>query len=141
LKDFGYEEFLPLRKIRQLGGGLFSHTPLFPGYTLCKIDLTNGPKLYHVPGFIRIVGAGKSPIPIENHEIEAIKKIHQSCLDFCPCAFGTPGEKVRITRGPLAGIDGIIENCKNRQIVVSVSLLRRAVAVAIEPEWLTYFTS
>jgi hypothetical protein len=43
---------------------------------------------------------------------------------------------VRIEDGPLAGLEGIlVETPKRQRVVVSLTLLRRSVAVAIERHW------
>ena len=51
-------------------------------------------------------------------------------------AFLEVGRRVRLEDGPLAGLEGLlIEKRKQNRLVVSVSLLRRSVAVEIERNW------
>jgi hypothetical protein len=46
------------------------------------------------------------------------------------------GEKVRIEIGPLAGVEGILQNLKGAsRLIVPVSLLQRSVSVVIEESW------
>ncbi len=44
------------------------------------------------------------------------------------------GQKIRIEKGPLRGLEGILVKKEGWQIVISVELLRRAVAVEIDPD-------
>jgi transcription antitermination factor NusG len=102
------------------------------------LDWNHGPKLYSIPGIIRAVGTRKGPIPIPETEINAIKQVVQSPLDYQPCPFGKTGDIVFVAKGPLAGIHGIVEHCSAQQIVISVPLLHRSVAVTVDPSWLVF---
>ena len=88
------------------------------------------------PGVIGIVGAGKTPVPIDDEEIEAVRAILRSGLAVQPWPLLRVGSKVYIEGGPLAGLEGIVTNTdKVYRLVVSVSLLQRSVAVEIDREW------
>jgi len=138
LQHLGQEAFLPFSHRLTNDERLDSvkPPPLFTGYTFCRIDWNNGPKLYKIPGFIHVVGSGKKPIPILEKEIAAVRQIAQSRVSCEPVPFGRPGDFVRLTSGPLAGMQGMLERLTPKRVIVSVSLLRRSVAVAVEPEWL-----
>jgi hypothetical protein len=46
------------------------------------------------------------------------------------------GQRVRLQAGPLAGVEGILVAAgKQERVVVSITLLRRSVAVAMERDW------
>jgi hypothetical protein len=46
------------------------------------------------------------------------------------------GQRVRLAEGPLAGLEGfLVEVRKQHRIIVSVSLLKRSVAVEIDRDW------
>jgi hypothetical protein len=48
------------------------------------------------------------------------------------------GQRVRLDEGPLTGIEGILlGTSKKDRLIVSVTLLKRSVAVAIERHWVT----
>jgi len=137
LHEHGQDTFLPTYKKAAQGAHDSSReAPLFPGYVFCRFNWERGPKLYLIPGVIRAVGMGKTPLLIENDEIEAIRRVAESRTESAPCPFGTPGTPVRVVKGPLAGIEGVVEKPFARQIVISVSLLRRSVSVKVDPEWL-----
>ena len=137
LREHGQESFLPTYKKHGPGGHNTSReAPLFPGYVFCQVDWERGFKLYLIPGIIGAVGMGKKPLAIENDEIEAIRRIAENRMDSEPCPFGVPGTPVRVIKGPLAGIEGIVVKPLAGEIVISISLLRRSVAINIDPECL-----
>jgi len=88
------------------------------------------------PGVRGIVGAGKTPVPIADHEIDAIRAVVSSGLNAQPSPYLRAGTRVEITQGPLAGLEGII-TCTGKacRLVVSVNLLQRSVAVEIDRDW------
>lgn len=139
LRDKGYEEFFPLYRARRRWSDRIKELelPLFPGYLFCRFYL--GDRLLPIlttPGVISVVGAGKTPVPIDDDEIEAIRAILRSGLAAQPWPLLRVGSKVFIERGPLTGLEGIITNTdKVYRLVVSVSLLQRSVAVEIDREW------
>ena len=134
----GCEAYLPLYRcghrwsdrVKQLD------LPLFPGYLFCRFDVRDRLPILTTPGVISIVGAGKTPVPVDDEEIEAIRAILRSGLAAQPWPFLRVGSKVYVEGGPLAGVEGIIANTdKVYRLVVSVSLLQRSVAVEINREW------
>jgi transcription antitermination factor NusG len=139
LRGKGYEEFLPLYRSRRRWSDRFKELelPLFPGYLFCRFDVTDRLlPILTTPGVIGIVGAGKTPIPVDDEEIEAIRAILRSGLAARPWPFLQVGSKVYIERGPLTGMEGIIANAdKVYRLIVSVNLLQRSVAVEIDREW------
>ena len=135
----GYEELLPLYHCRRQWSDRIKalELPLFPGYMFCRFDASDRLlPILTTPGVIGIVGAGKTPVPVENEEIAAIRAVLRSGLAAGPSPFLTVGSKVYVERGPLAGLEGIIVRTgKNHRLVVSISLLQRSIAVEIDPQW------
>src|SRR5947209_3656012 len=86
LRGNGQESFLPTYRKEGPGGHSCSReSPLFPGYVFCRIDWERGPRLYLIPGIICAVGMGKKPLPIEDDEIEAIRRITEYRMASEPC--------------------------------------------------------
>ena len=140
VRNKGFEEFLPLYKsCHRWSDRLKSaESPLFPGYTFCRIDPNFRLPILTIPGALHFIGIGKVPVPIEDSEIAAIQKAVRSVLPAEPWAYLSVGQLVRLDDGPLAGLEGmLIETRKQYRIVVSVSLLQRSVAVEIERNWVT----
>ena len=135
----GYETLLPLYKsVRRWSDRVKTlEAPLFPGYLFCRFN-SQGRLLPVVqsPGVLGIVGAGRTPIPIEDEEIAALQIMLRSGIDPEPMPYLKAGSKVLIERGPLAGLQGIVVQHLNRwRVVVSVELLQRSVAAEIERSW------
>jgi transcription antitermination factor NusG len=73
------------------------------------------------------------PQPVDDREIEAIQTVVSSGLQAEPWPYLEIGQKIRIEQESLNGLEGILINFKgNHRIVVSVSLLRRSVALEID---------
>jgi transcription antitermination factor NusG len=69
-------------------------------------------------------------------EIESIQQIVLSRLPAAPHTYFTAGQTVRISEGPLAGVEGRIISLDNgHQLIVSVTLLQRSVSVRIDSRW------
>jgi transcription antitermination factor NusG len=138
LRTKGYEEFLPQYsdKRRSPSGVREVSLPLFPGYVFCRLDLNQRilPVLT-TPGVIGLVGVGRTPIPVEDAEVDAIK----TAVEFGqiePYPRLAVGQTVEMTNGPLAGCEGIVVKVRNSwRLVISVTLLQRSIAVEIDRDW------
>jgi transcription antitermination factor NusG len=135
----GYEELLPLYRSRRRWSDRVKELelPLFPGYLFCRFNPSDRlMPILATPGVVNIVGAGKTPIPVDEDEIEAIRAILRSGLRTEPWPLLQLGSTVRIDAGPLEGFEGIVINTdKICRLIVSVGLLQRSVAVEINREW------
>jgi transcription antitermination factor NusG len=85
------------------------------------------------PGVTGMVSAGRTPIPVPDKELEAVRAVVAYGLDAQPWPYLDVGSKVSIAYGPLAGLEGVIASTdKMDRFVVSVTLLQRSVAVEID---------
>jgi transcription antitermination factor NusG len=136
----GIEEFLPVYQARRRWSDRMKTVefPLFPGYVFCRFNPQDRLPVLSIPGALHLVGVGKVPVPLEDAEIAAIQAAVQSGLSTEPWPFLELGQRVRLEDGPLAGIEGIfVGDSKQQRVVVSITLLRRSVAVSIERDWVT----
>jgi transcription antitermination factor NusG len=79
------------------------------------------------------VSSGGQPIAIPTHEINAIQQVVNSGVHLEPHPFLKIGERVRIKRGPLAGLQGLLVRQRNiYRLVLSVEMLGRAAAVEVD---------
>jgi transcription antitermination factor NusG len=140
LTEKGYEVFLPTCKSRRQRSDRYVtlELPLFPGYLFCRCAGPHISSVLNTCGVLRVLGTRESPAVVNEEEIRHLATVTRAKLDLQPCAFIT-GQKVRIHRGPLCGVEGIITGLDSRRqkVVVSISLLQRSAAVSLEPEWLT----
>ena len=135
LSGKGYQTFLPTYKAAKGGKGKSreAELALFPGYVFCNFDAHKRLPILVTPGVISVVGQGRIPQPVDDREIEAIQTVVASGLQAEPWPYLEIGQKIRIQQDSLNGLEGILINFKgNHRIVVSVSLLRRSVALEID---------
>jgi transcription termination/antitermination protein NusG len=133
LKSKGYESFLPTY-VKVHRNKKFE-LPLFPGYVFCRFETSNTLPVLTIPGVFSIIGKGRDPEPISEVDIEAIRRMVGSGLTLCPWPYVFRGQEVRLTSGPMRGIQGVVVDASNeRWLVVSVQLLQRSVAVKVERE-------
>jgi transcription antitermination factor NusG len=131
----GYETFLPTYKMKRLWNGRTKETsaPLFPGYVFCRFDVQKRLPVLITPGVIAVVGRGKTPLPVDDKEMDAVQKAVSCGLPAEPWPFLELGQRVRIESESLMGLEGILVSFKgNQRIILSVSLLRRSVALEID---------
>ena len=70
------------------------------------------------PGVVRVIGGCGRPEPIPDHEIEAIQKLISTTLPYDSYPYLREGMRVRIIRGPLEGVEGILVHKNKKQRVV-----------------------
>lgn len=139
LRVRGLESFLPCYRQTHRWSDRFKEidVPLFPGYVFCEFDPLNRLPVLTVPGVIHVVGTGKNPAPVDEHEIAALQAAVKSGFPARPWPFLEVGQKVKIACGPLAGVEGILLGFRGQQrqrIVLSITLLQRSVAVEMDGE-------
>src|SRR5262245_25205815 len=134
LEEKGYEVFYPTyTTTRQWSDRIKSLSlPLFPGYVFCRFNLHSRLPVLVTPGVNQVVGAGKTPITVDESELLSIRRVLESGVAAQPWPYLKVGEPVSIENGPLEGMTGIVTRIKNSyRLVVSVSLLMRSVAVEL----------
>ena len=139
LQGKGLETFLPTyEEPRQWSDRIkVAELPLFPGYLFCRLNGERRMPILSTPGVRKIVSFGKTPVPVPEDEIEAVQQFIKSKLKIQPWPFLEIGQKVRIQKGPLAGVDGILQEFRgNYRVVVSISLLQRSVAAELDGTWI-----
>jgi transcription termination/antitermination protein NusG len=137
LEAKGYETLLPTYKKRRryASRSKESHLPLFPGYVFCRFNLLIRLPILTTSGVTGIVGAGSSPLPVDEAEMYSLRSAIRARAQLQPCSFWVAGQKVRITDGSLEGVEGIIVRVKsNPSLVLSISLLQRSVLLEIDPD-------
>lgn len=144
LEQKGYTAFLPTYQTRNRWSDRTKviDRPLFPGYLFCRFDQTDRLPILVTPGVVGVVGVGKTPMPVAEREIEAIQAVLRSGLPATPWPYVTVGQRLLIERGPLSGIEGILQEIKNSfRFIVSVNLLQRSVAAEVDASWVRPISS
>jgi transcription antitermination factor NusG len=138
LRELGYQQFVPSYKTEHRWSDRKKEVDrlLFPGYVFCKLDPSDRLPVLQAPGVVDLVGFGKVPAPLAEQEIESIRRMVQSGLLVMPWPFLERGHRVLIERGPLTGVEGILDEVKGKyRLVVSVNLLQRSVSAEIDRNW------
>jgi transcription antitermination factor NusG len=134
----GYDPYLPLyRKRTQWSDRVKDlECALFPGYVFCPLDLAHRHALLSTPGVVSLVGFGGTAVPIPASEIESVRTAVSSGLPSVPWPFIKEGDRVRVCRGSMKGLEGLLVQDRGRcRVLVSVELLQRSIAVEIDRDW------
>jgi len=82
---------------------------------------------------VNIVSFDGDIVPIPEHEIEGIRRLVESDLQFDPCPMIREGMMVEVTHGPLKGVIGrLMRKGAHARLVLSVDLIGQAVSVEVD---------
>ena len=127
------EHFVEVKRGRKVN----SERKFFPGYVLVKADLTDD--VYHLikntPKVTGFLGGQNKPVPVSEKEVQRIVgAIEEGVERPKPTIRFDLGEKVKVTDGPFASFDGVVESVDEdrARLRVSVSIFGRATPVDLE---------
>ena len=135
----GLELFLPMTDVWTRRKGLRQHVrvPMFRGYLFLHhaVDMQSYIAVAEARGLVRLLGEGWDRLAVvPDREMEAIQRVEASRLPALPHPYLREGQRVRITDGLLANVEGIFVRSKPNKglLVVSINLLQRSVAVEVD---------
>jgi len=131
----GFEVFLPLYTSlsRWKDRKKYLTLPLFPGYVFLRGELGRKLQIVSTPGVHMILYRGDHVATIPLVEIEAIRRAVEGPFRVEPHPFLRCGERVRVMKGALQGVEGTLIRKKNwYRLVLAVDMLAQAVAVEID---------
>jgi transcription antitermination factor NusG len=134
LANKGFEIFLPQYTVVRKWSDRAKQVsvPLFPCYVFLRGGLDNRLAVLTTPGVHGFVGFAGHAAPIPEVEIDAVRKAAQDAT-VEPHPFLKCGDWVRVTSGPLEGVEGVLVRKKNSfRLVLSLELLRRSAAVEVD---------
>ena len=106
---------------------------LFPGYVFVRSELHNRMSVLTVPGVVRFVTFHGQPAAVRDQDIRALRSGAASGVPLMPHPYLQKGRRVRLSSGPLAGIEGILVRRKDRfRLVLSVDLIMKSVALEVD---------
>lgn len=129
------EQFLPLYRTvhKWKDRNQQVQLPLFPCYLFVRMELSRKLEVLQTAGVRWFVENAGHSCPVPETEIEALQKVCASGVRVEPHPFLKQGDTVRLTSGPLLGVEGILTQVKNEhRIVLSVDLLKRSIAVEVD---------
>jgi transcription antitermination factor NusG len=130
----GFEVFLPLYEStrRWKDRRMVLSLPLFPCYLFVRGGLDRKLQVVTTPGIHMILYRGETVAVIPDREIAAIQRAVDGPSSVEPHPFLKCGTRVRVIRGSLEGVEGILTRKKNLfRLVLSVEMLAQAVAVEV----------
>jgi transcriptional antiterminator NusG len=137
LEYSGIHCFLPLyTKLNRWNNGCTARVefPLFPSYMFIELGNREYGRILLDPGVTRVIGTGREPVAIPENEIQALQqatllgKLH-------PHDYLTMGQKVRIKKGPLADLTGIlVRKDSDFRVVLKLDLIRQGASVEVDFE-------
>jgi transcription antitermination factor NusG len=131
------EYFLPLyRSFRRWKDRKVNlQRPLFPGYVFVRIELRNRLRVLQVPGVAKLIGFNGTPAALPPGEVDALRISLLKGVHAQPHPYLAIGRRVKVTKGPMAGLQGVLKRKKgNARLVVSIELIQRAIAVEIDED-------
>ena len=131
----GFEPFVPLYRTQHQWSDRVKDVelPLFDGYVFCRLDARFRLPALTVPGVLMFVEINKTPIPVDDSEIASLNLIASSGCAAAPWPYLEAGQRMRIERGALKDLEGVIIEVKNHwRVIVSVTMLQRSVAVEVD---------
>ena len=107
--------------------------PLFPGYCFARFSGNDRLPVLKCTGVVNIVSFDGDIVAIPEHEIEGIRRLVESELQFDPCPLIREGMMVEVTHGPLKGVVGrLVRKGAHARLVLSVDLIGQAVSVEVD---------
>jgi transcriptional antiterminator NusG len=131
---------MPTEEVVEIKGGKKrkSERKLFPGYVFVEMEISE--EVWHlvkeVPnsrGFVG--GTSDKPTPMSDDDVKKILyQVEHGKEKPVPKVIFEPGEVVRITEGPFADFDGVVEdvNYEKNRLRVSVLIFGRSTPVELE---------
>jgi transcription antitermination factor NusG len=131
----GYEVFLPTipKWSRWKDRKKKIAWPLFPGYCFARFEAHERLSILKCTGVVSIVSFDGEPAPVPDHEIEGIRRLVTSDLQYDSCPLIREGTVVEVTHGPLKGVVGrLVRKGAHARLVLSVDLIGQAVSVEVD---------
>jgi len=108
--------------------------PMFRGYLFAQFapDSSERISVLRTTGVVRIVGFGSeySEVPLE--QIEILRRLAAERAALHPHRYLRVGQRVMVTTGSLAGMEGILVRIRKQdRLVIAIDAIRQAVAVEL----------
>ena len=140
MEDYFGQILVPVEEVVDIKNGrkTISERKFFPGYVLVEMEMTDDSwhlvkSTPRVTGFIG--GTGNRPLPIMQREVDAILQQVQTGVEKPkPKVQFEVGQQVRVSEGPFADFNGVVEevNYERNKLRVSVQIFGRETPVELE---------
>jgi len=111
--------------------------PLFPRYLFIRLgqgdSAPSWAPIRSTKGVSRLVSFGVEPAKVADSLVDALRA-QEASVQAEPERLFKPGERVRLTEAPFAGIEGIYQMAHGeRRVMVLIEILSRQVRVQVSP--------
>ncbi len=108
--------------------------PLFPGYCFARFDSDDSLPVLKCTGVVSIVSFDGKAVPIPAYELDSIRQLVNSELQYDPCPMVHEGMMVEVVHGVLRGVVGrlVRKDAQKARLVLSVNLIGQAVSVEVD---------
>lgn len=107
--------------------------PLFPGYCFARFDPADRLSVLKCTGVVSIVSFNGDIAPIPDFEIDSLRRLVTSELQYDPCPLIKEGTMVEVVHGPLKGVIGrLLRKGAHARLVLAVDLIGQAVSVEVD---------
>lgn len=129
------EAYLPMYKAErhwQKRSPAVLDLPLFPNYIFVHIARPDRGRVLAISGALSLVGSNREAWPLQHNEIEALRSgLHLRRPE--PHPYLTVGERVRIARGSMSGLEGVLIRKKDDfRVVLSLDQIMCSVSVEVD---------
>jgi transcriptional antiterminator RfaH len=139
LEQQGYQCYMPLLPKEKLRQGALAVTdePLFPRYLFINLAQDFMAKSWSpirsTKGVSRLVRFGAEPAKVDDALVDLLRA-HEASVLAEPERLFNPGERVQLTEGLFAGIEGIYQMADgDRRVMVLIELMSKKVVVQVLP--------
>lgn len=133
LEMIGVSSYVPLHKVQKNWSDRkkILETPLFPNYIFIYASQTRKHEILKMKEIVNYITFEGKAVTVSESLINSIKKIVEHDVEVTSLDY-SPGMRVLIKEGPLAGVEGKLlkKNDKNF-LLVEIKILQRAVAINI----------
>lgn len=110
---------------------------LYPGYIVVEMEEDNEEAIRlvaSVPGVAHFLGVKNKPTPLSEEEVKMIEEIEKEKDTTLPEIPFSPGDHVRVVKGPFAGFSGTVEEVypDRRRIRMNVTIFGRMTPIEID---------
>ncbi len=139
LQRQGFRCYLPTLPSERLCQGILTvaDEPLFPRYLFVHLGQGDSAQSWapirSTKGVSRLVCFGVEPAKVDDSLVEVLRE-QEASVQAEPERLFKPGERVRLTEAPFAGIEGIYQMADGeRRVMVLIELLCKQVSVRVAP--------
>ena len=137
MEDYIFRVLVPMEDEIQIKDGRkkIIQRKVFPGYVLVEMIMTDHSwyVVRNTSGVTGFVGAGNKPVPLHEHEVNALLQQMGVIENKIKVQFSV-GENVRVKEGPFENLVGVVDEiyADKGKMKVSVSMFGRETPVEVE---------